>query len=211
MPAPVAIPNADLPAGEPYGQEEASVDIRYPLALNHYKAFKRSFTNVGAPSLTISLGKCSEATKIPIFKEMIEARIPRPEEDIASHLSDSTIILQKDRQGRMKQVPFPKGNPSTNSTVPSPMRHIRRLLKLVPSTTPPPSSAPPLSGWLEWLPCLPGMEFPLLVSPPRVLPDSLRLHASGRLHHDQCLPDCWFSGLLLCRSLPQTLDGFRQI
>ena len=34
VPAPVAIPNAELAAGEAYGQEDEAVDIRYPEALN---------------------------------------------------------------------------------------------------------------------------------------------------------------------------------
>ena len=112
MPEPVPLPNADIIGGEAFGLEEEAVDIRYPEAHNHYRAFERAFTNVGVHNLATALGKCSEATKIPGFKEMMEAGIPRPENDVASHLSDSTVVLQKDKQGRVREIPFPKDKPT---------------------------------------------------------------------------------------------------
>ena len=112
MPDPVPLPNADIIGGEAFGQEEEAVDARYPEAHNHYRAFERTFTNVGVHNLSTVLGKCSEATKIPGFKEMMEAGVPRPEPDVASHLSDSTVALQKDKQGRMREIPFPKNQPT---------------------------------------------------------------------------------------------------
>ena len=88
------------------------MDIRYPQATNHVRAFERAFSQVGSHSLTTSLGKCTEAVKIPGFKEMMEMGIPRPEPDVASYLTDTTIALQEDKHGRMREVSFPKGKPT---------------------------------------------------------------------------------------------------
>ena len=112
MPEPIPLPNAEIVGGEAFGQEEESVDTRYPEAHNHCRAYERAFTSVGAHTLATSLGKCSEATKISGFREMIESGIPRPETDVASYLSDSTIVLQKDKQGRVREITFPKGKPT---------------------------------------------------------------------------------------------------
>ena len=106
VPPPVQLPNAALPSGDDFAVDDPAVELRYPEARSHIKAFLRPFTKTVTHNLSTSLVKAKEATLVPFFKEMMDEGVPRPEDIVSSYLTDVAIVPKTDGRGKGLPVAF---------------------------------------------------------------------------------------------------------
>ena len=111
MPPPVIKTDGELPSGDPYGDMEAPVELRYPAARSHLEAFQRPLLSASARPLVACLGNKKEASLVPCFDQLRVDGVPRIEQVMASFLTDRNIVQSVAPDGRNLPVAFSKQLP----------------------------------------------------------------------------------------------------
>ena len=112
MPDPVAIPNADLPSGDAQRKAQPA-DPRYPTATSFDTALSRALEAGGGnffgktknQQVPVPQGT-GEAAKVPLWFELAQEGVPRPEPAIASHLLNKPVMIERDKKNRPKIIGF---------------------------------------------------------------------------------------------------------